>query len=88
VAGNIEKVKLYAEYHVLKSDEQFDSISGPGDKYGHEFDASISYPVSSKLNAKLEYAKFTESDVYGTSLTAAVRKGDKEIVWLTALYSF
>ena len=89
VAGNIEKVKLYAEYHVLKSDEQFDSLlSVLGDKYGHEFDASISYPVSSKLNAKLEYAKFTESDVYGTSLTAAVRKGDKEIVWLTALYSF
>lgn len=88
VTGNIEKVKLYAEYHVLKSDEQFDSISGLGDKYGHEFDASISYLVSSKLNAKLEYAKFTESDVYGTSLTAAVRKGDKEIVWLTALYSF
>jgi hypothetical protein len=63
-------------------------LTGLGNEYGHEFDASMSYPVSAKLNAKLEYAKFTESDVYGTSLTAAVRKGDKEIVWVTAMYTF
>ncbi|CAN1534407.1 MAG: alginate export family protein [Sulfuritalea sp.] len=88
VSGNIEKVKLYAEYHVIKSDTPFASLTGLGNEYGHEFDASMSYPVSAKLNAKLEYAKFTESDVYGTSLTAAVRKGDKEIVWVTAMYTF
>lgn len=88
VSGNIEKVKLYAEYHVIKSDTPFASLTGLGNEYGQEFDASMSYPVSAKLNAKLEYAKFTESDVYGTSLTAAVRKGDKEIVWATAMYTF
>lgn len=90
VAGNIEKVKLYAEYHVIESDQQFASTSagGLGDKYGHEFDASVSYPINTKLNAKLEYAKFSQSDVYGTTPGAAVTKGDKEIIWLTALYTF
>ncbi len=83
VAGNIEKVKLYAEYHVIESDKPFASLSGFGDKYGREFDASVSYPVNAKLNAKLEYAKFSESDVYDAN-----RKGDKEIIWLTALYTF
>jgi predicted porin len=89
VAGNIEKLKLYAEYHVIESDKPFDTLSGGfGDKYGREFDASVSYPVNAKLNAKLEYAKFSESDVYGATAGAAVTKGDKEIIWLTALYTF
>lgn len=89
LAGGIEKAKLYAEYHVFKSDTAYDTLNGQlGNKYGTEFDASVAYPFSQKLTAKLEYAKFNESDVYGSSLTAAVRKGDKEIFWLTAMYVF
>ena len=88
LAGSIEKAKLYAEYHVYKSDKAFNTVGGLGDKYGTEFDASVSYPFSPKINGKLEYANFNESDVYGTDLTAAVRKGDKEIVWVTAMYVF
>lgn len=88
--GKIEKAALHAEYHVMKSDEKFASIGAGnfGDKYGTEFDASVMYPLNNSLWAKVEYAKFNESDVYGTTLQNAARKGDKELVWVTAQYSF
>lgn len=88
-AGSIDKLKLYAEYHVFKSDEKFQTLGGKlADDYGTEFDASAMYPVNDNLWAKVEYAKFNEKDVYGTTLQNAARKGDKEIVWVTAQYSF
>jgi hypothetical protein len=88
-AGSIEKAKLYAEYHVFKSDEKYQSLNGKfGDKYGTEFDASVAYPFSKELMGKVEYAKFNESDVYGNNLKGAARKGDKEIVWVTGMYTF
>lgn len=87
LAGSIEKAKLYAEYHVFKSDEDFQSIGKLGDKYGTEFDASVMYPFTDALWGKIEYAKFNESDVYG-GLRNAARKGDKEIIWVTAQFSF
>lgn len=87
VAGSIGKAKLQAEYHVFKSDEKFQSIGKLGDKYGTEFDASVMYPFTDKISGKLEYAKFNESDVYG-GLTNAARKGDKEVVWVTGMYTF
>lgn len=87
-AGSIEKAKLYAEYHVMKADEKYQSLAGSGDKFGTEFDASVMYPFTDAVWGKIEYAKFNESDVYGTSLRAATRKGDKEIVWLTAQFTF
>ena len=89
LAGSMMKAKLYAEYHVFKSDEDFQSMNGTfGDQYGTEFDASVTYPITPKLTGKIEYANFRESDVYGTSLQGAARKGDKEIVWVTGLYTF
>jgi Alginate export len=88
--GKIEKAVLYAEYHVMKSDEKFQTIGAGnfGDKYGTEFDASVMYPFTDAIWGKVEYAKFNESDVYGTTLQNAARKGDKEIVWLTTQLSF
>lgn len=86
-AGSIEKAKLYAEYHVFKSDEKFQSIGKLSNDYGSEFDASVTYPFTANITGKLEYAKFMEDDVYGT-LAGAARKGDKEIVWATAMYTF
>ncbi len=87
--GKIEKAVLHAEYHVMKADEKFQSVGGKlGDQFGSEFDASVMYPFTDAMWAKLEYAKFNESDVYGTSLRGAARKGDKEIVWVTAQVSF
>jgi hypothetical protein len=88
VAGAIDKFKLYAEYHVFKSDEKFDSMGKLGNKYGTEFDASVAYPFNDKLLGKVEYANFRESDVYGTSLQGAARKGDKEVIWVTGMYTF
>jgi hypothetical protein len=86
-AGSIEKAKLYAEYHVFKSDEKFQSIGKFSDNYGAEFDASVTYPFTANITGKLEYAKFMEDDVYGT-LTGGARKGDKEMFWATAMYTF
>jgi len=86
-AGSIEKAKLYAEYHVFKSDEKFQSIGKLSDNYGTEFDASVAYPFTANITGKLEYSKFNEDDVYG-SLKGAARKGDKEIVWVTGMYTF
>lgn len=89
LSGSVMKAKLYAEYHVLKSDEDFQSLGGKlGDKYGTEFDASVAYPFTDKLTGKIEYANYRESDVYGTTLQNAARKSDKEIIWVTGMYTF
>lgn len=88
-AGSIQKAKIYAEYHVFKADEKFQTLGGKlGDSYGSEFDASVLYPFTEKITGKIEYAKFDEDDVYGTTLKNAARKGDKEMFWLTAMYTF
>jgi hypothetical protein len=89
IAGSFAKAKLYAEYHMFKSDEKYQSLNGKfGDQYGTELDLSIAYPFSKALLGKVEYARFNESDVYGTTLQNAARKGDKEIVWITGMYTF
>ena len=80
----------FLNFHIsatLKSDKDFQSIGKLGDKYGTEFDASVMYPFTDALWGKIEYAKFNESDVYG-GLRNSARKGDKEIVWVTAQFSF
>lgn len=88
-AGSIEKSKILAEYHVFKSDEKYESTNNTfGNKYGTELDASVSYPINDKLTGKLEYARFNESDVYGKTLQGAARKGDKEMFWVTGMYTF
>lgn len=89
IAGNIAKAKLQAEYHVFKSDEKYQSLNGRlADKYGTELDLSVSYSFSKELLGKVEYARFNESDVYGTTLQNAARKGDKEIIWVTGMVTF
>jgi Alginate export len=93
-ATSIEKAKFYAEYHVFHSNKDFETLGSTvadrkfGDKYGTEFDASALYPFTDKLSGKLEYAQFNESDIYGATEKGAARKTDKEIIWLTALYTF
>jgi len=89
IAGNIAKTKLQAEYHVFKSDEKYQSLNGRlADKYGTELDLSVSYSFSKELLGKVEYARFNESAVYGTTLQNAARKGDKEIIWVTGMVTF
>lgn len=92
--GKIGKAVLYAEYHVFKSDEKFETAGSTvanrrfGDRYGTEFDASVMYPFTDTFWGKIEYAKFNEDDQYGPNARAAFRKGDKEIVWVTTQYTF
>jgi Alginate export len=92
--GKIDKAVLYAEYHVFKSDEKFETLGSTaanrrfGDRYGTEFDASVMYPFNDNVWAKIEYAKFNEDDQYGPNPSSPFRKGDKEIVWLTTQLTF
>jgi hypothetical protein len=89
LAGGIEKAKLMARYHEFKAEENYETLNGKtGDNYGSEFDLSVAYPFTDKILGKLEYAKFMEDDVYGTTLKNPARKGDKEIIWATAMYTF
>ena len=57
--GKIEKAVLYAEYHVMKSDEKFQTIGAGkfGDKYGTEFDASVMYPFTDTIWGKIEIGR-------------------------------
>jgi hypothetical protein len=93
-SGKVEKAVLYAEYHVFKSDERFETLGSTatgrrfGNRYGTEFDASVMYPFTDKFWGKIEYAKFNEDDQYGPNSSSPFRKGDKEIVWVTTQYSF
>lgn len=86
-AGSIQKAKLMAEYHVYKSDKKFQSIGKLSNDYGTEIDASIAYLFTANITGKVEYAKFSEDDVYGT-LKGAARKGDKDMFWITGMYTF
>lgn len=82
----MEKLALYAEYHVLNADENFAKFGGgSGDHYGREFDFSATYNVSSQFFLKAEYANFREKDRVAA---AAGRKADLERIWLTAMYTF
>jgi hypothetical protein len=89
LATSIEKAKFMAEYHDYKSDKDFTTIGNKlADHYGTELDFSVAYPFTDKFNAKLEYAKFSEDDVYGTTIKAATRKPDTEKIWVTLMYTF
>jgi hypothetical protein len=94
LTGGIEKAKLIARYHVFKAEENFETLGSTaknpktGDSYGSEFDLSVAYPFTDKISGKLEYARFMEDDVYGATLTGGARKGDKDIFWATAMYTF
>ncbi len=74
---------LLTEYHWFESDVPFVSGTGTASRLGREWDISVTYPVSPKLMARLEYGRFTE----GAQYTAA-RYRDTDKLWLTAMYSF
>jgi hypothetical protein len=94
LSTSIEKAKIHAAYHVFHADENYETPGSTvanrrfGDKYGTELDISVLYPFTNNFSGKLEYARFTEDDIYGPALAGAARKTDKEIVWATAMYTF
>ena len=84
--GKVFGVQLLGEYHWIDSDEDYARFGGGmGDKYGKELDLSIAYPFTKHINAKLEYANFTEDERIAA---ATARKPDLEKLWLTVMYTF
>lgn len=83
--------QFFADYHVIKSDDRFNTVGGGfGDKYGTEWNAAVTYNVNAHLITKLEYGKYSEKDQY-TALpgnNAAGRVRDTEKLWLTMMYTF
>jgi hypothetical protein len=80
----LDDFMFYADYHLINSDRDFAKVGGgTGDKYGKEWNASVTYNVNSNVMTKLEYGKFTESDQLN-----AGRIRDTDKLWLTAMYTF
>ncbi len=77
------KATLLTEYHWFESDVPFTSGAGTARRLGREWDVSVTYPVSPKLMARMEYGRFSE----GAQYTAA-RYRDTEKLWLTMMLSF
>ncbi len=82
---------FFADYHVYNSDVDFyKATGGKGDKYGTEWNTSVTYNFDKNITTKIEYGKYSESDQYQptATLTQASRIRDTEKLWLTATYSF
>ncbi len=92
-------ILFFADYHVFKSDENFNTVgSGTaknGDKYGTEWNVAATYNWNKNIMTKFEYGKFSEDDNYAavpnTANNVAGNRGrirDTEKLWLTAMYTF
>jgi hypothetical protein len=90
---------FFADYHVLRSDENFYTVgSGAaknGNQYGKEWNVAATYNFNKNIMAKIEYGKYTEDDHYAAAANTAntptgnggrIRDTDK--LWLTAMYTF
>lgn len=88
VGATLDKWTLYSEWHHLSSDRDFQTPTGLGNDYGNEWDFSFAYQYTPTLQAKFEYARFNEGDIWGASANAATRKVDTTKSWLTLLYQF
>lgn len=85
--GKVFDVALSGEYHIIKSDEDFEDAGiGTGDKYGNELDLAAAYTYK-KWMGKVEYARYREDDIL-TGTAANARKRDTEKLWLTVMYTF
>lgn len=94
-----EDFLFFADYHLIDSDEDFNTVGGGantnGNRYGKEWNAAVTYNVNKHVMTKLEYGKFTEDDHYAATPNVANnvagnrgRVRDTEKVWLTAMYTF
>ena len=90
---------FFADYHLIKSDEDFNTVGGGtsknGDKYGTEWNVAATWSIDKNWMSKLEYGKYSESDHYAATPNVAnnvagnrgrIRDTDK--LWLTAMYTF
>ncbi len=65
---------FFADYHIIKSDEDFHTVgSGAatnGNKFGKEWNVAATWNIDKNWMTKLEYGKFTEDDKYALLPTA------------------
>lgn len=88
VGGVWNQWTLQSEWHQMLSDHRFQTPTGTGNDYGREWDVSVAYQYTPKLQTKFEYARFNEGDILGASATASSRKMDTTKGWLTLLFQF
>lgn len=82
--GKVMGATIKAEYHLIKSDRDFNKAGGgTGDSFGKEFDLGVYYNFNKQVSGSVEYANFKEDDI-----AAAGRKRDTEKFWITAIYAF
>ena len=92
-------ILFFADYHVLKSDEDFNTVGGGrktnGDKYSTGWNVAATYNWNKNIMTKFEYGKYDEDDKYAATAnvpnTIAGNRGrirDIEKLWLTAMYTF
>ena len=90
---------LFADYHIFKSDEDFNTVGGGssrnGDKYGTEWNVAATYNINKNWMTKLEYGKYSEDDHYAATPNVAnnvagnrSRIRDTDKLWLTAMVTF
>lgn len=90
---------FFADYHIIKSDEDFHTVgsgaSTNGNKYGTEWNVAATWNIDKNWLTKIEYGKFNEGDKYAllanTANNVAGNRGrirDTEKLWLTAMYTF
>lgn len=90
---------FFADYHIIRSDEDFHTVGGgtstSGDKYGKEWNAAVTWNVSKNFMTKVEYGKYTEDDHYAATANVANtvagnrnRVRDTEKLWITGMYTF
>lgn len=65
---------FFADYHILKSDEDFHTVgSGAatnGNKFGKEWNLAATWNIDKNWMTKLEYGKYSEDDHYALLATA------------------
>lgn len=92
-------ILFFADYHVLKSDKNFNTVGGGattnGNKYGTEWNVSATYNWTKNIMTKFEYGKYSENDHYAAGANTPNnvagnrnRIRDTEKLWLTAMYTF
>jgi hypothetical protein len=88
VGGSMNKWIALSEWHHLSPDIRFQTPAGLGKYYGSEWDFSLAYQYTQKLQAKFEYAHFSEGDILGATSTQSTRKADMTREWVTLSYQF
>lgn len=85
---------FFADYHILKSDEDFHTVGSRaatnGNKYGTEWNVAATWNVNKNLMTKLEYGAFSESDHYSATASAppantatAIANANRGRIWDT-----